>query len=165
MRKVIPQVKKIINKSYDEAKFFNDVKIRPEHIITCILKEENFTVKLFKKFNTKIKNILVDLEKINKSNLTPRIENIYNIIPLSEESKTLLLKSGDECESLGEEYIAPIHIVLSAVKFIEVIKSVFEKNGLSYELIFKNYQKIKDMAYYESDENDESPKLPKNKRW
>ena len=40
MRKVIPQVKKIINNSYEEAKFFNDVKIRPEHLITSILKEE-----------------------------------------------------------------------------------------------------------------------------
>ena len=163
MRKVIPQVKKIINKSYEEAKFFNDVKIRPEHLISCILKEENFTSKLFKKFNVKVKNILSDLEKINKSNLTPRVENIYNIIPLSDESKNLLMKSNDECEKLGEEYIAPIHIVLSALKTDEVIKKTFEKNGLSYDLIFKNYKKIKDMAYFESDENEDSVR-PKNKK-
>lgn len=163
MRKVIPQVKKIINKSYEEAKFFNDVKIRPEHLISCILKEENFTSKLFKKFNIKIKNILLDLEKINKSNLTPRIENIYNIIPLSDETKNLLIKSNEECEKLGEDYIAPIHIILSALKTNDVIKKTFEKNGLNYELVFKNYKKIKDMAYYESDENDDSVK-PKSKK-
>ena len=163
MRKVIPQVKKIINNSYEEAKFFNDVKIRPEHLITSILKEESFTTKLFKKFNTKIKNILNDLEIINRENLTPRLENIYNTIPLSDETKNLLLKSNEECEKLGEEYIAPIHIILSALKNIQTIKVTFEKNGLHYDLIFKNYQKIKDMAYYESDENEESSK-PKHKR-
>jgi len=163
MRKVIPQVKKIINQSYEEAKFFNDVKIRPEHLISSILKEENFTTKLFKKFNTKIKNILIDLEKLNRENLTPRVEQIYNTIPLSEESKNLLIKSDEECGKLGEEYIAPIHIVLSAIKSITTIKTIFENNGLHYDLIFKNYQKIKDMAYFESDENEESSK-PKNKR-
>ena len=163
MRKVIPQVKKMINDSYEEAKFFNDVKIRPEHLISSILKEENFTTKLFKKFNSKIKNILNELERINRENLTPRIENIYNTIPLSEETKNLLLKSDDECEKLGEEFIAPIHIILSALKNIQTIKSTFENNGLHYDLIFKNYQKIKDMAYFESDENEESAK-PKHKR-
>lgn len=163
MKKIVPQVKKIINKSYEEAKFFNDVKIRPEHLISCILKEENFTSKLLKKFNNKVKNILLDLEKINKSNLTPRVENIYNIIPLSEESKTLLVSSSEECDRLGENFITPIHIVLSAVKNNNVIKTTFEKNGLNYDLIFKNYQKIKDMAYFESDENEDSLK-PKNKK-
>lgn len=163
MRKVIPQVKKIINQSYEEAKFFNDVKIRPEHLITSILKEENFTTKLFKKFNTKVKNILLDLEKINKENLTPRVEKIYNILPLSEESKTLLLKCDDECEKYNDEFIAPIHIILSAVKTIPTIKNIFENNGLHYDLISKNYQKIRDMAYFESDENEESSK-PKSKK-
>jgi len=163
MKKIVPQVKKIINKSYEEAKFFNDVKIRPEHLISCILKEENFTSKLFKKFNVKVKNIILDLEKINKSNLTPRVENIYNIIPLSDESKKLLMNSSEECDRLGENFITPIHIVLSAVKNEGVIKTTFEKNGLNYDLIFKNYQKIKDMAYFESDENEDSLK-PKNKK-
>jgi len=163
MKKIVPQVKKIINKSYEEAKFFNDVKIRPEHLITCILKEENFTSKLFKKFNVKIKNILIDLEKINKSNLTPRVENIYNIIPLSDESKELLMNSSQESDKLGDQYITPIHIMLSALNNEGVIKTTFEKNGLNYDLVYKNYQKIRDMAYFESDENDESIK-PKNKK-
>lgn len=163
MRKVIPQVKKIINNSYEEAKFFNDVKIRPEHLMTSILKEENFTTKLFRKFNSKIKNILVDLEKINRDNLTPRVENIYNTIPLSDETKTILLKSDDECGKFGDEFIAPIHIVLSAIKHVPAIKSTFENNGLHYDLISKNYQKIRDMAYFENDENEETSK-PKHKK-
>jgi ATP-dependent Clp protease ATP-binding subunit ClpC len=162
MRKVIPQVKKIINQSYEEAKFFNDVKIRPEHLITSILKEENFTTKLFKKFNIKIKNILNDLERINKENLTPRVENIYNTIPLSEETKKILIKSDEECDKLKDDFIGPIHLILSAIKNIPTIKNTFENNGLHYDLILKNYQKIKDMAFYENDENEESK--PKHKR-
>ena len=163
MRKVIPQVKKIINNSYEEAKFFNDVRIRPEHLISSVLKEESFTTKLFKKFNAKIKVILDELEKINRSNLTPRVENIYNTIPLSDETKTILIKCEDECNAFGDEYIAPIHIILSAIKTIPTIKLIFENNGLHYDLISKNYKKIRGMAYYENDENEENIK-PKNKR-
>lgn len=163
MRKVIPQVKKIINNSYEEAKFFNDVRIRPEHLISSVLKEESFTTKLFKKFNAKIKVILDELEKINRSNLTPRVENIYNTIPLSDETKTILIKCEDECNVFGDEYIAPIHIILSAIKTIPTIKLIFENNGLHYDLISKNYKKIRGMAYYENDENEENIK-PKNKR-
>lgn len=162
MRKVVPQVKKILNKSFDEAKFFNDVKIRPEHLISSILKEEDFTTKLFKKLTINIKNVLTDLENTSKSNLIPRVETVYNVIPLSDESKNLMLGSDTECELLGDEFIMPIHIVLSAIKSIPYIKKIFENNKLNYNLIFKNYQKIKNMAYID-DENDDISK-PKHKK-
>lgn len=74
-----------------------------------------------------------------------------------------MLKCDEECERFNDDYICPIHIILSAIKTTQSIKNVFERNGLHYDLISKNYQKIKDMAYFESDENEETSK-PKNKR-
>ena len=41
MRKVLPKVKKIINKSIEEAKLYNDSEIKIEHIITALINDYN----------------------------------------------------------------------------------------------------------------------------
>jgi ATP-dependent Clp protease ATP-binding subunit ClpC len=164
MKKVVPQVKKIINQSFEEAKFFNDVKIRPEHLIASILKDNSDASKILKTIGLKPKNILIDLEKLCSSNLTPRIENIYKVIPLSEETKAIMLSCNDECDILGDEFIAPIHILLSAIKNNVNIRKIFQKNNVHYDELFKKYQEIKNMSYYnEGDEHDETSK-PKSKK-
>ena len=39
MKKVYPKVKKIINKSIDEAKSHNDDKVRIEHIMSALIND------------------------------------------------------------------------------------------------------------------------------
>ena len=41
MRKVLPKVKKIINKSIEEAKLYNDSEIKIEHIVTALINDYN----------------------------------------------------------------------------------------------------------------------------
>ena len=41
MRKVLPKVKKIINKSIEEAKLYNDNEIKIEHIVIALINDYN----------------------------------------------------------------------------------------------------------------------------
>lgn len=164
MKKVAPQMKKIMNQSYEEAKFFNDIKIRPEHLITSIFKNDNDINKFFKMLGVKNKNIIIDLENISTSNLTPRIENIYNVIPLSEESKSLMLQCSSECDLLNEKYIAPIHIILAALKYDPNIVKLFKKYNIDYDTTFNKYLEIKNMTYYSESEGNEETTKPKQKK-
>lgn len=163
MKKVIPQVKKIINQSYEEAKFFNDVKIRPEHLITSILKDDVTILKLFKMTGIKPKNILLDLEKLSLANLTPRLDNVFDVIPLSEETQSILLACDLECDLLNDSLITPIHILLSAIKNNPKMQKIFKKNNIHYDSLLKKYQEVKNNIYF--NENDDiSDEVPKTRK-
>lgn len=164
MRKVVPEMKQIMNQSYVEAKFFNDSKIRPEHLLTSIFKYDPNITYFFDGIGIKDKNILMDLEILCSTNLTPRVENTYNIIPLSEECKSIMLHSNNECDLFDDDYISSIHIVLSSIKYIPSISKLFKKYNIDYDRVFRKYKEIKDMTYFnESDEQEDNKKIKQKK--
>ena len=90
MRKVLPKVKKIINRSFEEAKLYNDYEIKIEYIITALINDYNndgisfliglgididdFHKKLEKRIITKTnKNKKTSIKNITMNNYTEKI--------------------------------------------------------------------------------------------
>ena len=75
-----------------EAKAFDDVKVRPEHIVLSILlDDDNLCVKILKKLKIDTSDLHDRIsDYLRKNDLTPRVVNTpKRTIPFSEETKML----------------------------------------------------------------------------
>ena len=64
MKKVQPKVKKIINKSIDEAKLYNDTEIKVEHVVTALINDyDNEAVKFLLELDVDVDDLHKKVEK------------------------------------------------------------------------------------------------------
>ena len=97
MKRVIPKVKQIMNSSFDIAKEFNDVNVRPEHILLSILRDNNnMGVKTLLSMNVDTKKLIVRLQFNCQQNIVPRVQKKYNILPLNKDSTEIINNSDNE---------------------------------------------------------------------
>jgi ATP-dependent Clp protease ATP-binding subunit ClpC len=140
-REIYPKVKVIMNNSIKEAKTFEDVKVRPEHIVLSMLIDgDNECVKVLDimKIDT------IDLydriaDYLRRTDLTPRITNsVRKTLPLSDETKHIVKCLDSECEKLNDNIIDTIHIMLS----ILATKSNITDFLGSYNITYKKFKNI-----------------------
>ena len=137
-REIYPKVKMIINQSVKEAKSFDDVKIKPEHLILCILQDkDNEAVMILKKagFDISTAHDLIS-DSLRKNVSTPRLASTRTIMPFSEDLKTIIKNSDKECEKLNDNMIDTTHILLSTLLEKSQLTDIFAKLGMNY-VIFK----------------------------
>lgn len=146
-----------------EAKSFDDVKVRPEHIVMSILMDDdNDCVKILKKLNV---NTLEFYDKISdylrKNDLTPRVVNETKTkLPFSDETKSVIKDLDKECEKMNDNMIDTTHIMLSILlKKLPSTKILNEVYGVDYNSFKNEMKEMKekfDNSAYEGDEvNDE----------
>jgi ATP-dependent Clp protease ATP-binding subunit ClpA len=123
MKKVLPKVKRIINMSLKQAKFYGDNEVRIEHIIISLINDYN---------NNAIKTLVkmgVDVDKLHKQierTLTIEKDDFQDVkinskeMPLDNVAENILKGAEKECDNLNNEYLDTQHIILSLLK----IKSV-----------------------------------------
>ena len=90
MKKVYPKVKKIINKSIDEAKSRNDDKVRIEHIMIAMINDnDNEAVKYLKDLDVDLDNLykMIDLQ-MEKNEEPVKVKHL----PLSDNTEKILQK-------------------------------------------------------------------------
>jgi len=165
-----PKVKVIMNKSIDEAKSFDDVTVRPEHIVLSILVDgENECVKVFKRLNVDIKHLCeVISDFIRKDISKPPITktSIHNKKPqMSEDTKMILRLLDKECDKLNDDIIDTTHIMLAILSSRLKITEILAKEKINYSNFFKNMVDFKNSLFENSinDDDDDSPKK-KNKQ-
>lgn len=173
-KEICPKVKVIMNNAIKEAKSFDDVKVRPEHILLSILMDDNNNcVDILR--NMKIDTIdLYDniTEFIRKTDITPRIgnnnlnNNIRKIPPLSDETKTMIKTLDKECEKLKDEIIEPKHIMLGILLIKSPISDLLGNRGIKYTTYKKAMSgeitnKLFDSNSDETNENDSFKHKPK----
>jgi ATP-dependent Clp protease ATP-binding subunit ClpC len=141
-REIYPKVKVIMNQSIKEAKSFDDIKIRPEHVILSILADDdNECVKV-------LKNMIIDTQELydrisdflRKNDLTPKAYNNQmnrRTLPLSDETKTIIKNLDKECEKLNDNMIDTTHIMLSVLSTKQPISEFLSSLGITY-VNFKN---------------------------
>ena len=116
-REIYPKVKIIMTNSIKEAKNFDDVKVRPEHIIlSMLLDDDNECVKTLKKLKIDTTELYDKLsDYVRKNDLTPRAyTSVKRTLPFSEETKSIIAKGVDkECEGLNDTMIDTTHIMLA----------------------------------------------------
>ena len=117
-REIYPKVKLIINHAMKEPKSFDDVKVRPEHIILSILvDDDNESVKALKLLNVDTTELYDKLsDALRKTDLTPRLTNsVRKNLPFSDETKAIFKALDKECEKLNDNMIDTFHIMLSVL--------------------------------------------------
>ena len=162
MKKVVAKVKKIMNTSFDTAKEFNDVNVRPEHILLSLLKDNNSVVKTLKKMGIDVNKLIIKIQHTCQQNITPRVQKRYNVLPLSKESTEIIGNAENECDNMGDEFIDLNHIMLSMLNSKSTISTLLNEFDIDYNNFKKNTKQPNIMATFEDDEqgtsNSESEK-------
>ncbi len=135
-REVYPKVKQIMSKSAVEAKVFEDIKVRPEHILLSLLSDNDNTCTKILKEHFKI-DVLDLYDKfsdfIRKNDLTPRgYTSTRKTLPFSDETKTLIKDLEKQCEELNHNMIDTQHILLVMLNNKNNISEFLGKIGLNY---------------------------------
>ena len=135
MKKVLPKVKRIINMSLKQAKFYGDDVVRIEHIIISLINDYN---------NNAIKTLLkmgVDVDKLHKKieiKLIKEKDDFVEVkinskdIPLDDITENILKGAEKECDLLNDNYLDTQHILLASIKVKSEMSSIFKSMKVSY---------------------------------
>ena len=139
-REILPKVKVIINHAMKEAKSFEDIKLKPEHIILSMLTDDdNACVVILKKLKIDTAELHDRIsDYLRKSDLTPRVSpNNRLSLPYSEETKKVFNTVDKECELLNEIMIDTTHVMLAILATKTPITKFLGDMGINYNN-FKN---------------------------
>jgi ATP-dependent Clp protease ATP-binding subunit ClpC len=144
-RKINDTAKVIIQHARIEAQNLDDVKCRPEHLILSILiANNNECVDVLTKM--KINPLqLYDMmtEYIKTNDLRPKILIPKKNIPFSEDFNIAIKQVDNECDSLNDEEINTIHLML-AILTAKTSNAAKMLNG--FNINYMNFKKmVKDM--------------------
>jgi ATP-dependent Clp protease ATP-binding subunit ClpC len=149
-----------------EAKSFDDVKVRPEHIVmSMLLDDDNECVNILKRLNVNTTDLYDKIaEYLRQNDLTPRVVNSAKTkLPFSEETKLVIKDLDKECEKMNDNMIDTTHIMLSILlKKLPSTKILNEVYGVNYNSFKKEMNQMREnfgnSAYegYEMNEEQES---------
>ena len=155
-----PKLKAIINQAIRESQSFDDLKVRPEHLILSILNDndnDNPCSKIFKSLKVNIEDLQDNIsDYLRKTDLIPRIAAINKRKPpFSEETKAIFKSVDKECEKYDDKFINSHHIMLTILASKLPINDILNEVGINYNS-FKNKMKeeIKSSAFDDSDMDD-----------
>ena len=156
-REIYPKVKIIINNAMDEAKSFDDVKVRPEHIMLSILiDDDNECTKVLKTMNIDTAELYDKLsDAVRKSDLTPRVSNnVRKKLPFSDETRVVFKALDKECEKLKDNMIDTTHILLAILLSKSISTDMFNEHNINYSSFNKQLSMMKEdfNNAYEGDE-------------
>jgi len=169
-REIYPKVKLIITQSMKEAKSFDDVKVRPEHIVmSMLLDDDNECVNILKRLNVNTTDLYDKIaEYLRQNDLTPRVVNSAKTkLPFSEETKLVIKDLDKECEKMNDNMIDTTHIMLSILlKKLPSTKILNEVYGVNYNSFKKEMNQMRENfgnSAYEGDEMNEEQESFKRK--
>lgn len=170
-REISPKVKSIINQAMKEAESFDDIKLRPEHIIlSMLLDNTNECVSILNelKVDTSKLHDLIS-EHLRKIDLTPRLSSVTRRkLPFSDETKAIFKTVDKECENLNDNIIETSHLMLAILKSNLDVNKILETKNVTYKNfidIIKGMKKEPKNGMFDGDdiEDQESYKRPMKK--
>jgi ATP-dependent Clp protease ATP-binding subunit ClpC len=161
-REILPKVKSIINQAIKEAKSFDDVKVRPEHIVlSTLLDNDNDTVKVLKNMGIETGDLYDKLaDYIRKTVNAPSIvTNTRKTLPMSNETANIIKTVDKECEKLNDTSIDAPHVFLAILLSKLPVNDFLNSYGINYNVFKKRFKEMRDdfpSGAYEGDEHDEA---------
>ena len=90
MKKVQPKVKKIVNRSIEEAKLYADVEIKLEHIMIALINDyDNQAIKFLEELKINVDDLHRKVE-INLINNDESSEVNNTLLPMTEYAKKII---------------------------------------------------------------------------
>jgi ATP-dependent Clp protease ATP-binding subunit ClpC len=153
MKKVYPKVKKIINKSIEEAKNRGFEVVKLEHLVISMINDDNNEgTKYLKKLDIDLDKLhtLIELKIGIGEDEEPNQIKVKNI-SLDKETEEIMQSAEEECNKIGEDFINTHHIVLSLLKQNNFITKIIENMGVNY----KKYSKEITNSFGDMPEDDD----------
>ena len=153
MKKVYPKVKKIINKSIEEAKNRGFEVVKLEHLVISMINDDNNEgTKYLKKLDIDLDKLhtLIELKIGIGEDEEPNQIKVKNI-SLDTETEEIIQSAEEECNKIGEDFINTHHIVLSLLKQNNFITKIIENMGVNY----KKYSKEITNSFGDMPEDDD----------
>lgn len=144
-REIYPKVKIIMSHSVKEAKSFDDIKVRPEHIILSILiDDDNECTKVLKHMKVDTFGLYDKIgDFVRKNDLTPRVDGKpKRTLPFSEETKAIIKSLDSECEKLNDNMIDTTHVMLGILAAKLPINELLTKNAITYNTFKKSMKNM-----------------------
>lgn len=144
-REIYPKVKIIMSHSVKEAKSFDDVKVRPEHIILSILiDDDNECTKVLKLMKVDTIDLYDKIgDFIRKNDLTPRVDTKpKRNLPFSDETKAIIKTLDSECEKLNDNMIDTTHVMLGILAANLPINDLLSKKAVTYNTFKKTMKNM-----------------------
>lgn len=152
-----------MNNATKEAKIFDDVNIKPEHIVLSILstnEKDNECLRVLKQMNIDTSE-LYDLvsEQLRNTDITPRLVNVRKrSLPFSKDSELIISLVDDESDKMNDKAIDSVHLFLAIlISKLPIAKFLLTK-GIHYDSFKKTVKNMRNdySGSYEGDEQEES---------
>ena len=133
MKKVQPKVKKIVNRSIEEAKLYADVEIKLEHVMIALINDyDNQAIKFLEELKINVDDLhrKVEVGLISDEESTD-VGN--SLLPMTEYAKKIIKEAEIECDKLKEDFLDTPHIMLSILKEKNNVSKILNKMGVNYE--------------------------------
>ena len=150
------KIKHIIEGASNEAKYFNDFKIRPLHILLAIIKNnDNTAIDYLFTLNIDIDKLYNDIfSQLNNINVNIKTTNSNEIKP-SKVSNQILKTLELTCLEMGCEILDTHHLLLNIIKFDSPAKQLLNKKGINYNNLKNMIKKNNDLQNgYINEDND-----------
>jgi ATP-dependent Clp protease ATP-binding subunit ClpC len=153
-----PKLKAIINQSVKESQGFDDVKVRPEHLILAMLNDkENNCLNIFKSLKINLNDLQDRVSDfLRNTDLIPRVTTASKRKPpFSDETKALFRLVDKDSTEYTDKMIDTQHMMLGILKSKLPINDLLNEMGINYNS-FKNKmrEEIKSSAFDDSDMDD-----------
>jgi ATP-dependent Clp protease ATP-binding subunit ClpC len=129
-----------------EAKSFDDVKVRPEHLVLSILlDDDNECVRVLKKLNIDTTDLYDRIsDSLRKDVSIPRINNVTTkkTLPFSDETKAIIKALDYECEKLNDNMIDTTHIMLAILLTKSPTTEILKDLNVNYTNFKKTMKEI-----------------------
>jgi ATP-dependent Clp protease ATP-binding subunit ClpC len=166
---ILPKVKKIVSESEKEAKFFDDISIKPEHVFLSILNDnDNKAVEILKNLNIDTNEVydrIVNHIKINDVSVRFNVKE-EKTLPFSNDTKLIFKSLDNICDQTKDSKIDVQHLMLGLLlKPSPLVSLIDEIYQLNFDTFSREMKKIKSVENFsqESDEMDDQDFKKKSK--
>lgn len=148
--KLTTTLSEIMQKAKNQAKDYEDNKVRPEHIVlSFILHEDNDIFRLLKLSNFNIDELFEQIDSVltnNAINSNRAYSSTSELLP-SDETKYLVNQMRKESDNMKSCVIEENHLMLAILKTNCNAQKIFTRLGI-------NYRKFKEMMEKEQNKNE-----------
>ena len=161
-RNLDENLKAIIQNAFLEADKYNDVKLRPEHILLATIdNHDNECVELLIRMNVNLDMLyesLVETARLKNHDGTIIGSKVNGKAPLSELSVQVFNLADKESEMLGHKVINSVHILLAILDTDSRTAELLQEQGLTRKNVFNEVNSS--MHNQQDNDFDDEPSLP-----
>ena len=130
------EVKKIIQNALKEAKTFNDVKLKPEHILLAIINGDNQGITTIVELGINIDGLYETIIESLYNDIKPRVAVVDDVeTPPNSDTKDLLKNAEQQCKALGDEIINANHLILSMLDLDLNVTKFLKDINMEYKTV------------------------------